>query len=203
MSTLPASTELLSERTEQHKAHGANWLAWLGHLSGKPDVRGLELGCWLGESTEWFAEHICTGDRASIETIDHFEGSEEHRLGGIDCLNNERTARERLARFGERAVVRKGDTGEIMRHLYALQYRYDFGYVDATHAAMNVLRDSVFTFDLLKPGGIIVWDDYKWEVMKDEVDRPKIAIDGFLAAYARRLEVVSLGGWQVCARKLR
>lgn len=200
-------TPLSSELSEQHKAHGPNWTKWLGHLSGMPDRTGLELGCWRGESAEWMLDHIFTGHKSGYVTVDTFEGSEEHHMGGIDCTANEKIARERLARFGDAAIIIKGTSFDHLRtHAFHCQtnpgkYLFDFVYVDAAHDAMNVLRDSVLAFDMLKPGGIMVWDDYEWTVMQQPVDRPKLAIDAFLTCYARQVEVIGMG-WQVAVKKL-
>ena len=197
--TETATKTFPSDDCEQGRAHGPSWVRWLGHLSGKPDVVGVELGCWLGESAAWFADHICDGPGSRLHTVDHFLGSDEHKLAGIDCTKNEAIARERLARFGHRVAIQKMETATFLR---SCPFKVDFVYCDASHDAANVLRDSLLSFDLLKVGGHLVWDDALWEVMPDPVDRPKLAIESFIACFARKLEVVSLGGWQVCVRKV-
>lgn len=190
-----------SELSEHHKAHGPNWSRWLAHLAGRPGVAGLELGTWKGESAEWMLDHVFTGPMASYHCVDTFEGSDEHRLAAIDCSKNERITRDRLARFGARATIHKG-TSELWLKVFEAEGRdFDFVYVDAAHDAMNVLRDSVLGFERLRPGGVMVWDDYEWTVMRDEVDRPKLAVDAFLACYARQIEVIGMG-WQVAVRKV-
>lgn len=188
---------LNSELTEQHKGHGASWTKWLGHLKDTP-CKGLELGCWLGESAEWFMEHVNTHPDSMMYTVDTFSGSPEHRLGGVDCSNNERTARGRLRRFGERCQVIKGESHRVIRSLTT--ECFDWAYVDADHGARNVLRDGVYVFDCMKVGGTIIFDDYLWEVFEAPVDRPKMAIDAFVAAYARQVEVIGMGP-QVALRK--
>jgi hypothetical protein len=66
---------------------------------------------------------------------------------------------------------------------------------------MNVLRDAVLSFEILKPGGIMVFDDYSWRVMPRDIDCPKIAIDAFVACYADHLEFLGKGS-QYAIRKL-
>lgn len=193
-----AETALPSEHSEHHKAHGENWARWLAPFVGKPGVVGLELGSWKGEGAEWFLDHIFTSPHSRFVCVDTFKGSDEHRLAGIDCSKNEEEARARLARFGERVSIVKGTTDHFLRDY---PFPVDFVYIDAAHDAMNVLRDAVLSFDLLRVGGVVVFDDYNWEVMRDELDRPKIAVDAFLDCYARRLEVIGMG-WQVAVRKV-
>lgn len=187
--------------SEFAKAHGPNWTEWLGHLKGNSCAQAIELGTWLGESAEWALDNIFTGENARYLCVDTFEGSDEHRLAGIDCAENENTARARLGRFEGRAVIHRCRSDEFLRLSHAAQNCFDFVYVDAAHDAMNVLRDSVLAFDLLRPGGILVWDDFEWKVMTEEIDRPKLAIESFLNCYARRFEVMGIG-WQVCIKKI-
>ena len=179
-------------------AHGPNWSKWLAHLIGKPGVAGLELGAWRGESAEWMLDNIFTGYGATYTCVDTFEGSEEHRLAGIDCSENERECRTRLARFGPQARIHRGMSNDFLRENYTAAF--EAIYVDADHSAMGVLRDGVLGFDLLTVGGVMIFDDYGWTVMQQEIDRPKLAIDSFLNCYARRLEVIGVG-WQVAVRK--
>lgn len=188
--------------SEVAKAHGPNWLEWLGHLKDKPGVAGLELGTWLGESAEFMLDHIFTSPHANYVCVDTFEGSDEHRLAGIDCSKNEDVTRTRLARFGDRARIYRGRSDEYLKAALARGNEcFDFLYVDAAHDAMNVLRDGVLGCELLRPGGVLVFDDYEWRVMRDELDRPKMAIDAFLNCYARRFEVIGMG-WQVALKKV-
>lgn len=195
--------------SEVAKAHGPSWLNLLGHLAGQRNIIGIELGTWRGESAEWMLDNIFTAQDARYLCVDTFKGSAEHALAGIDCSGLKKVAEDRLKRFRPRVTVIESTTNEFLRNVgdyYFVGEEWrelvaDLVYVDAAHDAMNVLRDAVLAFDLLKIGGILLFDDYLWTVMPDEVDRPKLAIDGFLAAYARSLEIVSFGGWQVAVRR--
>lgn len=199
-------SELISDSFEQAKGHGADWTRWLAPFIGQPNVIGLELGCWKGESALWFMEHVTTHETSSLITIDTFEGSAEHKLAGIDCTRNEAEARARLAPFGQRAQICTGPTAFWLKELPrptrrgAHAEQVDFVYVDADHSAQSVLRDAVMSFELLKVGGVLIFDDYRWEIMEQEIDRPKMAIDAFIAAYGRSCEVIGKG-WQVAVRR--
>ncbi len=54
--------------------------------------------------------------------------------------------------------------------------KFDFIYVDASHKAIDVLHDGVMSFQILKPGGSIIFDDYKWGPDQIEKERPHEAI---------------------------
>lgn len=183
--------------------HGHNWSKWLGHLKDKP-VTGLELGTFRGASAEWALANIFTHPDSTYTCIDTFEGSEEHKVDGIDCSYNYMITVERLRKYKERTWILKEYSDKFLRTRDFAQAveSVDFIYIDAAHDSMNVLRDAVLAFDLLKPDGVIIFDDYEWKVMPLEIDRPKIAIDAFLACYANRLKVLAKG-WQVAIKKLK
>ncbi len=184
--------------SECEKAHGANWREWLGHLKGTP-ATGVELGTWMGESAEWMLDNIFTDPLSRYVCVDTFEGSEEHHLAGIDCDSLLADTMERLSRFHDRKVIIRGLSQEVLKECaFSL---VDFGYIDAAHDAMSVMRDAVLLFDILKVGGIMVFDDYAWTVMPDPVDCPKLGVDGFIAAYARRLEIIGWG-YQAAVKKI-
>ena len=192
-------TALPSEKGEHHKAHGADWYKYLHQFIGQP-VKGLEIGTWMGVSAEWMLDLIFTHPDSRYNCVDTFEGSDEHRLAGQDCSTLEGETRKRLERFGRRAVIFKSFSDQALRYMFRDE-KFDFIYIDGAHDAMNVLRDAVLAFDNLNVGGIMIWDDYRWEVMEDAIDRPKMAIDAFLECYSPRLEVIGARS-QIAIRKL-
>lgn len=177
-------------------AHGPNWLIWAGHLRSNPSARGLELGTFQGASAEWALQNLFVGPASHYTCVDTFEGSVEHHLNGIDCTSNEKIAREKLSVFNN-VTIWKGYSNKF---LATTQDAYDFIYIDAAHDAMNVMRDAVLSFEVLKSGGVIVFDDYTWREMPRPIDCPKMAVDAFLSCYADHLEVLGKG-YQVAIRK--
>lgn len=186
--------------SESEKAHGENWRAWLGHLKDTT-ARGLELGTFMGESAEWMLTNIFTHPKSQYVCVDTFGGSVEHHVAGIDCSTLEADTIERLAPFGSRVEILRGFSHDALAVLRSMDREFEFVYVDAAHDSMNVLRDAVFAFDVLVPGGVMIFDDYTWKVFPHDVDCPRLAIDSFVACYARQIEVIGMGA-QLAIRKL-
>jgi predicted O-methyltransferase YrrM len=187
--------------TETGRVHGPNWTRWLGHLIDKPNATGMEVGTFKGDSAEWMLENIFTGEGAKYYCIDPFTGSIEHHIGGQDCSTLEKETRERLAKFlGAEIMV--GRSEKLLRDASALIESLDFLYVDGSHTSRDALRDAVLGFDLLKVGGIMVWDDVLWTVMSDPLDCPGIGVEAFMKVYAKQIKVISHGGWQTCIEKI-
>jgi predicted O-methyltransferase YrrM len=62
------------------------------------------------------------------------------------------------------------------------------------------LLDLACCWRLLKPQGIMILDDYLWELDQPSVDRPQLAIDLFLEMIADRVEILH-HDYQIIIRK--
>ena len=69
---------------------------------------------------------------------------------------------------------------------------FDIIYVDGGHAAQTVFAQAAITWQLLKIGGVLIFDDYQWRKGKWPIDlRPEMVIDTFLTAYSQELELLN------------
>ncbi len=198
----PAVELRVPAHTETGRVRGPKWMKWLAHLAGQPNITGLEIGTFRGDSAEFMCENIFTHETARYYCVDPFEpgGSVDHVKAGVDCTENESTARLRLSVFPQVRIIKEYSNNALRRFNMEL----DWAYVDGAHDAMNCLRDSVLAFDALKVGGILCWDDVTWGGAElAEHDKPKIAVDAFLACYKTQIEVLMHGGWQSIVRKIK
>ncbi len=157
---------------------------------GKPDLHYLEIGVFEGRSVLWMLDNVLTDPSARVTAIDLFPDDLEQRF------------RKNLDRSGQsaKATVLKGLSQHILRKLDPDSY--DIIYIDGGHTADNVLADLVLSWDLLKPGGILILDDYAWKSKEfpDEL-RPQLAVDAFITAFRNYLVVVHRG-YQAILKKL-
>lgn len=183
--------------TETGRVHGPNWIKWLGNFAGKPDIVGLEIGTFEGNSAEWMLDNIFTDPSSRYHCIDPFTGSIEHKVAKINTSKLEETARARLARFPN-VDIHVGYSQNVLRDL---KVKLVSAYIDGSHTARDTLRDAVLTFDLLEVGGVMIFDDLSWSVFPNELDRPKLGIETFLRTYARQITVIQAEGSQAVIRK--
>lgn len=184
--------------------HIPNWEPHLEGLAGRP-VQVLEIGCFEGRATKWMAETLLSHPDAHITVCDTFAGSMEHRDGTIqvDTSAIERVFdAEVMSAFPGKVTKRKGLSIETLLslHLEAPPKAFDLIYVDGSHVARDVMADALLAWPLLKPGGVLIFDDYSWRLYADAALTPKAAIDAFLARFSSELCILHKA-YQVILRK--
>ena len=168
------------------------WAALLEPYMGRPDVRYLEVGLWQGRSLLWVMENVLTNP--------------ESRATGIDIsLHADLLHNLAISGASDRVTTIEAASQWALRKLPASSY--DIIYIDGSHTADDVLADIVLAWPLLKPGGVMILDDYRY-VGKIETGGtemppellPQIAIDAFISAHRNYVEVLHKG-YQVALRK--
>ena len=172
-------------------------------LKGEP-IHALEIGVFEGASTVWLLQNILTHPDSRLTAVDTFEGSVEFRDKMADCVASmEETFRANIEVTGQghRVETLKSYSFDALVQLNQDRRScYDLIYVDGSHMSWDVLSDAVLSWPLLKPGGILVFDDYLWDVYPQEHKRPRLAIDSFLACYVDQLKIVR-SSYQMIVRK--
>jgi len=186
-----------------------NWLNLLANLPERDPENGrkfLEIGSFEGRSTVWTIENMMQkGDY--ILCIDTWKGGEEHASEDMDCVYDRFLNNIGLA-FDETGVAAdyaRGLSTEIIAREIGLCFKYpsmyDFIYIDGSHVAKDVLTDACMAWQILKPQGIMVFDDYLWGIPRDVLHRPKPAIDAFTTIFAEEAGIISIG-YQVAVKKM-
>jgi predicted O-methyltransferase YrrM len=165
--------------------HLDNWTAWLAPFSHKPNATGLEIGSYEGRSAIWFLEHILTGHGSHLTCID-----KQHH----ECFDDNTVS------FRDRLTFICGQSFDVLRSGRFNTETFDFAYVDGSHKAPDVLQDTVLVFPMIRRGGVMILDDYRWHPTDDETSRPQIAIDAFLRVTIGQYDVLHIGE-QVALRK--
>jgi len=168
--------------------HQKHWRAWLGHLAGKPNVVGLELGVYEGRSAVWWAENVLTGPNSRLIAVDAW-----WKLDDIYARTCERCKPWPIE-------LRRTSSRRALADLLIAGQQVDFAYVDADHAAASCLADMCGAWHLVKPGGIMICDDYGWSSRHRPIP-PKPAVDAWLRCYADRIKGYEEGNRQMAIWK--
>jgi predicted O-methyltransferase YrrM len=181
-----------------------SWDIHLEEFKHKPNLNFLEIGSYEGRSTIWLLENVLTDPTSKITCIDLFDGTlEDNNMENDPNLNldYESTFYSNIKSFKDKVKVLKGWSHELLRNL-PLDEKFDFAYIDGGHTAYGTLTDAVLIDPLIKPGGLIIFDDYGWKdpSVPEPQNSPELAIDSFCYIFEKQYEVIHQG-WQVIIRK--
>ena len=154
------------------------WSELLAHLRDQR-VEVMEIGSWEGRSALFFLNYL---RNAHVVCIDTFGGNVEHHL---DQWFAERVPQieakfdANVAPFGARVEKIKGPSGQVLPRLGVEGRRFQVAYIDGSHFPADVYADAALTWPMIAPRGIVIFDDYNWDIM-EEHERPKPGVDAFL-----------------------
>lgn len=178
----------------------AVWEQLAAHLPERKAF--LEIGSFEGRSTVWIVENMME-DGGFIDCIDTWEGGEEHSAEDMAAVEARFVSNVLLLseKHPQRHVCSiKGRSTDELASMIPCKNEYDFIYIDGSHVAKDVLTDACMAWQLLKPMGIMVFDDYMWGNPRDALHRPKVAIDAFTNIFAEEAEIIHVG-YQLVVRK--
>ncbi|HKX33659.1 MAG TPA: class I SAM-dependent methyltransferase [Blastocatellia bacterium] len=182
-----------------------SWSRDLACFAHRPCLNFLEVGSFEGLSACWLLENILTHDSCVLTAIDTFDfagqGVVHLQDVGLESMSIEERFDFNLEQTGAKHRVKKivGYSHVILRSLPFSNY--DYIYIDGSHKAANVLEDAVLAWPLLKKGGLLTFDDYEWDHDPNPINRPKIAIDSFLAVFEAGYRLIRKD-YQVTIEKL-
>ncbi len=166
------------------------WNKVLGKLRNKP-LKFIEIGCFEGRSSVWLLENILTHKESKLVCIDHWLHHNDKNK------NVYKTFLSNIEPWKNKVVVMKGYSREVLRDIKDRDY--DFVYIDASKHSRDVLEDAVLGWDLLKKGGLLIFDDYTHNKEHDN-NCPRPGIDAFLNIYKEELDILHTK-WQVIIKK--
>jgi len=175
---MPFTTDWFSNNIKRWETYVKPFLL---KIQGRANI--LDIAPYEGRSTCWLLDNI---PRCKVTIL---QPSTNHRV-----LQN---MEKNLAVYGDRVKVIHGDIGILKK---IKEDSFDFIYIDMGADARYELKAAVLAFDLLKPKGMMVFDDYTIDHLHSRASCPKSAIDAFLDHYARFLKVIHTS-WQVILLK--
>jgi len=160
----------------------------------------LEVGSYEGRSATWIADNLLNHNDSRLWCIDTFQGSIEHREGTdeytkVENLENLYTtflSNIAICNNPNKIITIKDDSQIVMPNLSNNEMKFDIIYIDSSHETEHVLSDGIHAFNMLKPGGLIIFDDYEWSL--NGVQTVKAALNKLEAQYTNMKWILS--GWQ-------
>jgi predicted O-methyltransferase YrrM len=164
------------------------------------ELKALEIGSWEGLSSYFILSSL---PKSQLTCVDTWQGADEHKDGAAatsDVLNQiENKFDENLKPFKDRLIKHKCSSFSFFGKNENREI-YDFIYVDGSHHCDDVMIDAIKCFEMLKVGGIMVFDDYFWQHYPKAIDNPAAAINLFLRLKKGSYKVIRMY-YQVVIRK--
>lgn len=142
----------------------------------------FEFGTFRGAMTELLAlnspKKVYTIDIGNSTIIDKNRNSEE-------CYDEYEAGEVFKNNKAESNIIQLiGDTTEFDFSSY--YNKFGFIFIDGGHSDEVCMSDSLNAFKMLKPGGIIIWDDYSWLGVRNTIKKlqEKYNIDIIEGRYA-------------------
>ncbi|CAG8486942.1 5356_t:CDS:1 [Funneliformis caledonium] len=176
--------------------HIPRWDETLHDLKNKK-INVLEIGVFEGRSTIWILEELFKNPESKLISVDTFE-----RIFADN--DNETTFRENIReskKANQIEIIKDKSFNVLVKMNYEKGMKFDFIYIDGSHVSCDVLSDAVLSWNLLREGGIMIFDDYEWDFFEEETNNPRIAIDSFLRCYQTQIEVI-YKRYQVAIKKV-
>lgn len=173
--------------------------AGLAEFKGKKNLKFLQIGCFTGNASIWMLENILTDPSSVLVDVDPWCGNLQHESvydwSGVEAAYDEQV----------KPHIKKVRKHKAFSQEWLESHRdggYDFIYIDGDHLPESVTSDAELSWDLLKVGGLMAFDDYEWDHPDGTDKNPKPAIDKFLEKHNKEL-TITRKGWQVWVRKVK
>jgi predicted O-methyltransferase YrrM len=163
--------------------HSARWKEVLTPADRPIEI--LEVGSFEGRSARFFLDAF---PHARVTCVDPFPPARSAKFDHNTWPHH------------ARLIKLRGRSAAVLDRLISENRRYDAIYIDGSHKRIAVMTDSVQAWELLKVGGVLIWDDYRWEMELPSEKRPQHAIDAFCRTFAPCIRELH-NGYQVIVEK--
>ena len=176
-----------------------NFEKFLWEFRGMKNLKFLQLGAYKGDASVWMLDNILTEPSSMLVDVDTWAGSNEEVHKHIDFDQVWDYYQQRTAEYPNLTVLRS-TTIHALKNMPLCHF--DFIYIDADHTAVGVLLDAELSWESLKTGGIMAFDDFLWRERMDRNDlHPQPGILTFLDRHAGEFELLGQN-WQLWLRKV-
>lgn len=160
-------------------------------------IKALEIGSWEGMSSLYILKTL---PKATLISVDTWQGADEHQ--GLSVLQTiESNFDKNIEVYRDRSKKFKGTSFNFFNE-HPIKESFDLIYIDGSHHTDDVIVDAIKGFELLKVGGIMIFDDYIWGYYSRPIDNPAGAINAFLRLKEGTYEILCIYG-QLILRKTR
>jgi len=173
-------------------------MRWQYWLKSTKKVRAMEIGAFDGVSACLMLDLLFLHPESTVDAIDPYMPdltTPEVSPQTIEIFRENR----RKGGYENRIRLHEGMSVNVLAWMLNetdYQDGFDFIYVDGSHLAQLVLTDAVLCMQLLKKGGIMIFDDYGKKSDSGVENCPELAVDAFLKVFDGKVKVFEKG-WRL------
>lgn len=149
-------------------------------------IKVLEVGSYEGSSAVFFSRFF---PAAKVTCVDLFHGPYERLFD------------QNIAEFGGRVEKIKGSGVAVLDRFKEQRRAFHLIYLDGGKSRDHALGLSLLAWPMLRPNGVMIWDDYRWKGSTRPELRPHDGINAFLALHKGEYRV-RFDGPQMIVQKL-
>ncbi len=135
--------------------------SWPDHVLPYVDVESelhwLEIGSFEGRSALWIVENVLKHPSSNLTCVDVWQPWPS--FGELVDFDYEANF-DRNTLGVTKIIKRKGKSADVLPTLRVGSF--DGAYIDGNHDEEDVLGDARMVLPLVKPGSLMVFDDYDW-----------------------------------------
>ena len=172
------------------------WFSGIAHnfrLVPQLPLRALQIGAFTGDATDWLLENR---DVVYIDDVDTWAGDEYKEFDELKDYNSISWSDVEEFydfRFKNEGRVQKFKMSSDNFFANSSIRTYNFIYIDGAHFALETARDGLAAFRSLESGGVLAFDDYLWDILKDPFRRPKRGVDAVLSVCMGQYKILEVG----------
>lgn len=174
--------------------HHQHWQAIFDKYLQQKPLRMLEVGCFEGRSTMWFADKLKSTRSSVLHCVDNWAGGEEVIRSNLNFDMD--VVRENFHNnVGQHICCDQIFTHQMNSEVFLCTkaphfFRFfNFIYLDGSHTQKDTLVDMVFCLSMLDHDGVLIVDDYMNNMATNNpLLRPKDAVDFIVKSFGDEIE---------------
>lgn len=148
----------------------------LNNYIDKPNLKFLEIGSHSGSSASGTLNTILSDSSSTITCVDHWLNTDSENFFDTICKF-----------YYPRIIKVKSDSVKWLQENQHLTF--DFIYIDGDHSQEGVFSDANNAWGLLKPDGVMAFDDYLL-IDSNGNKETKVGIDKFLESIKKEYQII-------------
>lgn len=167
------------------------WLNTIEESGLAGDAEILEIGSYEGRSTNFWLRAL---PLSKVVCVDTWEGEYKDLNSGVHAQMDTVFARftENTKWAQHRITMHRTMSGDYFAQ-NQVGHQFDLVYIDGSHHGADVIQDAINGFKALKPGGVMMFDDFLWKYYSNKNTNPWAAINFFLRLFNDELLVIRYG----------